>query len=135
MDTDRVAVAILGDGDTMQGSSAFWTAAHYSIPVLIIICNNRSNFNDEIHQETVAKDRDRPVENRWVGMRIDEPALDLAGYAGSLGVDSAGPVETISELVPAIDKALKVVESGKPYVLDVHVKPGYAVPPPARTAG
>jgi thiamine pyrophosphate-dependent acetolactate synthase large subunit-like protein len=135
IDTDRLVVSVLGDGDTMQGSSAMWTAAHYDIPVMLIISNNRSNFNDEIHQETVAKMRDRPVENRWIGMRIDDPALDIAGYAKALGVASAGPVETVGELVAAIDKGMKMVESGKPYVLDVHVAPGYAAPPPARSAG
>ena len=133
-DSDRIAVSILGDGDTMQGSSALWTAAHYDIPVMIIISNNRSNFNDEIHQETVAKERGRPVENRWIGMRITEPDVDIAAYAQALGVASAGPIKTIGELVPAIEKGLKVVEGGKPYVLDVHVKPGYAVHPARRSA-
>jgi len=46
-------------------------------------------------------------------------------------VDSTG----FPELVPAIEKGLRVVESGRPYVLDVHVAPGYAQPPPARSAG
>ena len=133
-DTDRTVVAVLGDGDTMQGASSLWTAAHYSIPVLILISNNRSNFNDEIHQETVAKMRDRAPENRWIGQRIDDPEVDIAEYAASLGVDSAGPVTKIGDLVPAIDKALKIVDSGKPYVLNIHVQKGYAVPPPAREA-
>ncbi len=133
-DSDRTVVAVLGDGDTMQGSSALWTAAHYSIPVLILISNNRSNFNDEIHQETVARMRDRPVENRWIGQRIDDPEIDLAEYAAALGVESAGPVTTVGDLLPAIEAGLKVVESGKPYVLNVHVQKGYAVPPPAREA-
>jgi len=134
MDTDRTAVAILGDGDTMQGSSALWTAAHYSIPVLIIISNNRSNFNDEIHQETVAKMRSRPVENRWIGQRIDDPEVDITKYAKSLGVDSAGPITKVGDLVPAIQKGLAAVDAGKPYLLNVHVQKGYAVPPPAREA-
>ncbi len=134
MDSDRTPVAILGDGDTMQGSSALWTAAHYSIPVLIIISNNRSNFNDEIHQETVAKMRNRPPENRWIGQRIDDPEIDIGRYATSLGIESAGPVTTIGDLVPAIEKGLKAVEAGKPYLINVHVEKGYAVPPPAREA-
>ena len=33
-----------------------------------------------------------------------------------------------------IEAALKVVESGGPFVLNVHVQKGYAVPPPAREA-
>ncbi len=133
-DTDRTVVAVLGDGDTMQGSSALWTAAHYSIPVLILISNNRSNFNDEIHQETVAKMRDRSPENRWIGQRIDDPEVDIGAYAAALGVESAGPIATVGDLLPAIEAGLKVVESGKPYVLNVHVQKGYAVPPPAREA-
>ena len=134
MDSDRTVVAVLGDGDTMQGSSALWTAAHYSIPVLILVSNNRSNFNDEIHQETVAKMRDRAVENRWIGQRIDDPEVDLGKYAAALGVESAGPITTVGDLLPAIEAGLKVVESGKPYVLNVHVQKGYAVAPPAREA-
>jgi thiamine pyrophosphate-dependent acetolactate synthase large subunit-like protein len=133
-DTDRTVVAVLGDGDSMQGASALWTAAHYSIPVLVLISNNRSNFNDEIHQETVARARGRAVENRWIGQRIDDPEVDIAEYAASLGVESAGPITKVSELVPAIEAALKIVEAGKPYVLNVHVQKGYAVPPPAREA-
>jgi len=37
-------------------------------------------------------------------------------------------------LVPALEHGLAVVESGKPYLLNVHVEKGYAVPPPAREA-
>ena len=133
-DTDRTVVAVLGDGDTMQGSSSLWTAAHYSIPVLFVISNNRSNFNDEIHQETVAKMRDRPVENRWIGQRIDDPTVSIERYAASLGVESAGPIEKVEDLVPALEHGLAVVESGKPYLLNIHVEKGYAVPPPAREA-
>ena len=60
----RLAVAILGDGDFMMGSSALWTAVHYEIPLLIVVANNRSFYNDEVHQERVAKERGRPVENK-----------------------------------------------------------------------
>ena len=133
MGTDRIAVAVLGDGDTMQGSSSFWTAAHYKIPVLFIISNNRSNFNDEIHQETVAKDRNRPKENRWIGQRITDPVVDIARYARACGVKSEGPVTKCGDLVAAIKRGFAAVEAGEPYLIDVHVKPGYAVPPPPRT--
>jgi len=133
-DTDRTVMAVLGDGDTMQGASCLWTAAHYQIPVLLLISNNRSNFNDEIHQETVAKMRDRPVENRWIGQRIDDPEVQIEKYAASLGVDSAGPITTVGDLLPAIQEGLKAVDAGKPYLLNVHVEKGYATPPPAREA-
>jgi thiamine pyrophosphate-dependent acetolactate synthase large subunit-like protein len=127
--TGRLPVSVLGDGDFMQGNTALWTAAKYRIPMLVIISNNRSNFNDELHQETVAKDRDRPVENRWIGMRISEPDIDLARVAKSLGFEAQGPIEKMGDLLPAIEKGLKGVEAGECHFIDVHVSTGYAVPP------
>ena len=76
--TARLPVSILGDGDFLMGATAFWTAANARVPLLAVVCNNRSFFNDEVHQERVAKTRGRPVENRWIGQRIDDPAPDLA---------------------------------------------------------
>ncbi|PTB84346.1 acetolactate synthase, partial [Pseudidiomarina aestuarii] len=76
--TDRLPVAVLGDGDYLMGVSAFWTAARYGIPFLAIIANNRSFYNDEIHQEKVAVSRERPVENKWIGQHIGGPDIDLA---------------------------------------------------------
>jgi thiamine pyrophosphate-dependent acetolactate synthase large subunit-like protein len=129
MDTDWVPVSVLGDGDFMQGNTALWTAAKYKIPMLVIISNNRSNFNDELHQETVALDRDRPVENRWIGMRISEPDIDLTDLAESLGFEAVGPVETAGGLMEAIENGLKAVEAGGQHFINVHVDTGYAEPP------
>ncbi len=122
-------VTVLGDGDFMQGNTALWTAAKYRIPMLVIISNNRSNFNDELHQETVAKDRGRPVENRWIGMRISEPDADLARLARSLGFEAEGPISQMGDLLPAIERGLQGVEAGNCHFIDVHVSTGYAVPP------
>ena len=76
----RLPVAICGDGDFLMGVTALWTAAHYRIPLLLVVANNRSFFNDELHQERVARMRNRPVENRWIGQRISDPDIDLARY-------------------------------------------------------
>ena len=69
----RLPVAVCGDGDFLMGVTALWTAAHYKIPLLFVIANNRSFFNDELHQERMARMRNRPVENSWIGQRIAEP--------------------------------------------------------------
>ena len=128
----RPVVSVLGDGDFLQAATALWTASHYSLPALFIVSNNRSNFNDELHQETVARVRGRAVENRWIGMRIDDPALDIAALARSQGVDAEGPVKTVPELERAIERGLKAVLAGKPYLIDAHVTPGYANKPLSR---
>ena len=132
--TDRIVLGILGDGDFIQGATALWTAAHYQIPALFVISNNRSNFNDEIHQEAVAKMRGREVKNRWIGQRIDSPEVDLCALAKAQGVASRAPVSTAAELEAEIARGLDVVASGAPYLIDARVATGYANPPLSRGA-
>jgi thiamine pyrophosphate-dependent acetolactate synthase large subunit-like protein len=121
----RIPVAIMGDGDFLMGVTAIWTAAHYKIPALIVIANNRSFYNDEVHQGRVAIQRSRPVENKWIGQRIDEPDIDLAAMARAQGAEGIGPVKRGSELRPAIDKGLEIVKKGGICVIDARVLPGY----------
>jgi thiamine pyrophosphate-dependent acetolactate synthase large subunit-like protein len=127
----RLPVAICGDGDYLMGVTALWTAAHYRIPLLVVIANNRSFFNDELHQERVARMRNRPVENRWIGQRISDPDIDLAAMARAQGAQGFGPVVTLSDLSAALQAAIAAVEGGAVAVVDVRVEPGYA---PSMTA-
>jgi thiamine pyrophosphate-dependent acetolactate synthase large subunit-like protein len=122
----RLAVAVCGDGDFLMGVTAVWTAAHYKIPLLIVVANNRSFFNDELHQERVARMRGRPVENRWVGQKISEPDIDLAAMARAQGATAFGPVTAIGDLPAVFEKAIAAVEDGAVAVVDVRVEPGYA---------
>ncbi len=126
MGSGRIPVAVCGDGDFLMGVTALWTAAHYCIPLLIVVANNRSFFNDELHQERVARMRNRPPENRWVGQRISEPDIDIAAMARAQGAISFGPVESIDELGATFEKAIAAVESGAVTVVDVRVEPGYS---------
>jgi len=121
----RLPVAIVGDGDFLMGVTALWTAAHYGIPCLVLVANNRSFFNDELHQERVAKERSRPVENRWIGQRISGPEIDLAMMARAQGAQGIGPVTGIADLRPAIEKGVTAVRGGAVCVVDVRVLPGY----------
>ena len=123
--SDRVPVAILGDGDFLMGVTALWTAVHNAIPLLVVIANNRSFFNDELHQERVARDRGRPVENRWIGQSIREPDIDLATLARGQGCVGIGPIEDPKKLVAAITEAVAAVRAGKVCVVDVRVAVGY----------
>ena len=121
----RLPVAILGDGDFLMGVTALWTAVHNHIPLLVVIANNRSFFNDELHQERVARERGRPVENRWIGQSIREPEIDLATLARGQGCVGIGPVEDPKKLVAAITEAVAAVRAGKVCVVDVRVAVGY----------
>jgi len=127
----RIPIGICGDGDFLMGATALWTAAHYRIPLLIVVANNRSFYNDEVHQERVARMRSRPVENKWIGQRISDPDIDLGGLARAQGAAGFGPVEDVNKLAPAFAEAIAAVEAGGVAVVDVRVAPGYT---PAMTA-
>lgn len=122
--TGRMAVGVLGDGDFLMGASALWTAAHYRLPVLVVVANNRSFMNDEIHQERVATERGRPVENRWLGQQIRDPDPDLAALAGALGLLAHGPVVDVGALRSTLERAVADVEAGGTVVVDVRIESG-----------
>ena len=121
----RLPVGVLGDGDFLMGVTALWTAVHYRIPLLILVANNRSFYNDEIHQERMARARKRPVENRWIGQRMTDPDIDIAGLARAQGCVAFGPVANGRELARALREAIAAVERGAVAVVDVRVEPGY----------
>jgi thiamine pyrophosphate-dependent acetolactate synthase large subunit-like protein len=132
--TDRLPVAVLGDGDFLMGASALWTASHHRLALLVIISNNGSFFNDEVHQERVARQRGRPIENRWVGQRITNPQPDLPLLARSLGFEAFGPVEGVKDLEASLSSAVAQVAAGGRVLVDVRVAAkGYpGGPPPSR---
>jgi thiamine pyrophosphate-dependent acetolactate synthase large subunit-like protein len=139
LDPGRLPLAILGDGDFLMGSTAIWTAVANAIPLLVLVVNNRSYFNDELHQERVARERDRPVERRWIGQRIDGPAVDIAGHARSLGATGFGPVVDVGGLDAALAAAARDVCNGGVAVIDAVVLDGggghYGAATPAAVAG
>jgi thiamine pyrophosphate-dependent acetolactate synthase large subunit-like protein len=119
----RLCVSVVGDGDFLMTSNSLWTAARYRIPLLVVTANNRSYYNDEEHQERMAIRRERPVENKGIGIHINDPEPDLAALARGLGVEGFGPVTEPDDLGPMLDKAIKIVEEGKPVVVDVVTAP------------
>ncbi|HTP90109.1 MAG TPA: thiamine pyrophosphate-binding protein [Xanthobacteraceae bacterium] len=121
----RLPVAVGGDGDYLMGVTAIWTAVHYKIPLLYVVANNRSFYNDELHQERMARMRQRPVENKWIGQRMSEPEVDLAAMARAQGAVGFGPITKPADLAVALEKAIAAVDAGEVAVVDVRVEPGY----------
>lgn len=131
-DQGRMTVSVLGDGDYMMGVQAIWTAANQQIPALVVVANNRTYFNDEVHQERVATTRGRDTSRKWVGQRIDDPPPDLAGIARAQGATAYGPVTDCDELGDVLRAAVARVQGGAFVVVDVVVQTGYT---PAMAAG
>jgi thiamine pyrophosphate-dependent acetolactate synthase large subunit-like protein len=125
-DSGRLPIAICGDGDFLMGVTAIWTAVHYRIPMLFVVANNSSFYNDEVHQERVARMRNRPIENKWIGQRISDPDPDIAGLARAQGARGFGPVKEIADLSKVYAEAIAAVDAGEVAVIDVHLAPGYS---------
>jgi thiamine pyrophosphate-dependent acetolactate synthase large subunit-like protein len=126
--TGRLPVAVLGDGDFMMGVSGLWTATRHGIPLLVVVANNLSFFNDELHQERMALQRGRPPENRWIGQRIAGPDLDIAALARAQGAVGMGPVTRPAELRRVLRSAAAQTRRGKVVVIDVRVAAEYDAP-------
>jgi thiamine pyrophosphate-dependent acetolactate synthase large subunit-like protein len=119
----RLPVAVLGDGDFLMGGTALWTAAHYRLPLLIVVANNSSFYNDVVHQERMAAQRGRPAKNSWIGQAITDPDPDLPAFARSLGFNAAGQVRDRSALPAALAAAAAVARSGQCALVDVRIRP------------
>jgi acetolactate synthase I/II/III large subunit len=124
-DSGRLPIGICGDGDFLMGATAIWTAVHYKILLLIVVANNRSFYNDEVHQERMARTRGRPVENKWIGQRIADPDIDIAALARAQGAQGFGPIARGEDLIAAFAGAIAAVEAGGVAVVDVRIEPGY----------
>jgi thiamine pyrophosphate-dependent acetolactate synthase large subunit-like protein len=123
--TGRIPIAVLGDGDYLMGLTALWSAARYKTPLLVVIANNNSYYNDEVHQQRMSSVRERPFENAHIGVRIEEPDPDLAMLAQGQGLHGIGPVRDLETLESALPAALEEVRQGGVVVVDVRVQRGY----------
>jgi thiamine pyrophosphate-dependent acetolactate synthase large subunit-like protein len=119
----RYAVSMLGDGDFCMGATAIWTAARHRIPLLVLINNNRSYFNDELHQDTVARTRGRETKNRWIGLRLENPNPDIAKLAEAQGAVGIGPITKPADVKGALEKGVAILKQGGVCVIDFHVDP------------
>lgn len=117
--SDKVVVALQPDGDLMYDAGALWTAAKHEIPLLIVMFNNRAYYNDWHHQIRMARARGTDEAKAHIGMDIFGPEPDFATIARGMGMWAEGPYDRPEDVGPAIRRALEVVKSGKPALVDV----------------
>jgi hypothetical protein len=71
----------------------------------------------------MANRRNRDPTTWTVGTVLTNPDIDFAGMAKSMGVWAKGPITDPVHLKGALARALAVVKSGKPALLDVVTQP------------
>jgi acetolactate synthase-1/2/3 large subunit len=121
-DAGRFTVAVMGDGDFTMNPSAIWTAVHYRIPLLIVLHNNMSFGNDEVHQIKLARERKRPAENAWIGQKMVAPEPDYASVARAYGARAEGPITEAKDLPGVLSRAVAVVKKGGVALVDVQTQ-------------
>jgi benzoylformate decarboxylase len=93
----RRVVAALGDGCTLFGVQALWTAAREHVPVTFVVFANQEY---RTLKQTLTRMRDGRVEP-FVGMDLGAPAVDWPTLAHALGVPGvrAADVDELADLV------------------------------------
>jgi acetolactate synthase I/II/III large subunit len=123
----RFTVSIQGDGDMMYAPGAFWTAAHHRIPSLAIVDNNRGYHQEVMHVQRLSNRRNRVanlgITSGPVGTSIENPDIDYAKLASSMGWTGIGPIKDPNELGPALKRAVAAVKAGEPTLVDVWMQP------------
>jgi acetolactate synthase-1/2/3 large subunit len=119
----RLSVNIQNDGDLMYAPGVLWTAAHHRIPLLNVMHNNRAYHQEVMHLQRMANRHNRGIDRAHIGTTIEDPNIDYAKLAQSMGLYSEGPITDPKDLGPAIQRAIAAVKRGEPALLDVVTQP------------
>ena len=110
---DDPVVSVVGDGTAMYTIQGLWSAAHYDVPLVLVVMNNRE-------YAACKRGIDRVVAgggDRYVGMDLTDPEIDFIGLGRSLGVETSS-AESTEELSSVVSEAFA---SGAPTLIDAAV--------------
>jgi benzoylformate decarboxylase len=116
---DRPVVALIGDGSAMYTIQGLWTAAHERLSMVFVIINNSSYRI--LKQRTNAMAGFAHQTDRYVGMDLDNPAVDFVAVARGLGL-TAHRARTIAEVK---DLLVAGLAADGPTLIDVTAERGW----------
>ena len=119
-DRGQLPVGIIGDGDFFAGPGVLWSAVHHRVPMLVVINNNRSYYQDERHQREMASARGRVVETASIGTRLHDPDVDFGWIARGNGAWASPAVVEPDQLKAVFEEAVQRVLAGEVALVDVH---------------
>ena len=100
---DSPVVGVVADGSSMYTNTALWTAAHHKLPVTWVICSNRTYRILKVNMLRYLGEA--AAGRKFVEMDFNDPIIDFAGMAQSLGVQGRR-VEKPEELGEALREAI-----------------------------
>jgi thiamine pyrophosphate-dependent acetolactate synthase large subunit-like protein len=114
---NRQVVSFQGDGGFLFGQTdSLWTMSRYDIPVLTVILNNRTY--EETRWQIMGALGPAGRNNRDYISYLGDPDVKFVKLAEAHGVKGE-LVEHSDQLRPAIQRAIKTLRDGRPYLLDV----------------
>jgi len=123
----RFSVSIQGDGDCMYAPGALWTAAHHSIPLLTVMHNNKGYHQEVMHVQRLSNRRNRVASLGKtagpIGTSIEGPDVNYGMLAKSMGWWASERITDPKDLGPALKRAVEVVKSGQPALIDSVTQP------------
>jgi benzoylformate decarboxylase len=112
-------VSLQGDGGFLFGQSdALWAMSRYDVPIITIVCNNRSY--DEPRNNILMKGGRSRQENKDMICYLGNPDVEFTHLASAYGIHGER-VAHPAELKPALQRAIRTTREGRPYLLDVMV--------------
>lgn len=114
----RPVIALIGDGSALYSWQGLWTAAHQRIAVVFLILNNRSYRI--LKERALALKGYSAADKRFVGLDLEDPAIDFVALAGVMGVQGER-IDQTAALAASIRRALA---ANRPYVIDVSIAQG-----------
>jgi thiamine pyrophosphate-dependent acetolactate synthase large subunit-like protein len=86
--------------------------------------NNRAYHQEVMHLQRIATRRQRGSDGpAKIGNVFEDPFIDYATLAKSMGWWSTGPITDPADLAPALKRAVDVVSQGEPALVDVVCQP------------
>jgi len=86
---------------------------------LMIVHNNRAYHREIMHLQRMAGLHNRRMDTAAIGTTIENPNIDYAKLAQSMGVHGEGPISDPNAIGPALSRALAVVKRGEPVLVDI----------------
>jgi thiamine pyrophosphate-dependent acetolactate synthase large subunit-like protein len=116
----RQVINLQGDGGFLFGQTdSLWTMSRYDLPVMTVICNNRSY--EEVRWNIMGRGGPSGKANRdYIGY-LGDPDVDFTKLAAAYNIDGA-VVGNSDELKSAIARGIAAMRNGRPFMLDVHIQ-------------
>jgi thiamine pyrophosphate-dependent acetolactate synthase large subunit-like protein len=95
--------------------------------MLTVMHNNRGYHQEVMHVQRMSNRRNRVAslgnDLGPIGTRIENPNVDYAKLAQSMGWWATGPITDPKDIAPALKKAVEVVKAGEPALVDTVTQP------------